>query len=74
MLGSQCLFKYFSTVAMQLRSVSSSFSEFSIIKHLQQFYLMKPADMKLSVASAGTLLSFTFHWPGGTNSTWSSTN
>lgn len=35
---------------------------------------MKPADIKLSMASAGTLLSFTFHWSSGTYSTWSSTN
>ncbi len=35
---------------------------------------MKPADMKLSMASAGTLLSFTSHWSSGTYSTWSSTN
>ena len=37
-------------------------------------HLMKPADMKLSMASAGTLLSFPFHWSSGTYSTWSSTN
>lgn len=36
--------------------------------------LMKPADMKLSMASAGTLLSLASHWSSGTHSTWSSTN